>query len=686
MVNDKLILIIEDDPEIRSLLVHFLKIHNYSILESGDGLNGYEMIVKHKPAVVLLDWLLPKLDGLGILRKLRKENPEINSKIIMMSAVYKARDLEEEAHELKVTAFLTKPFQLNHLLVIIKKTIEEEDKSAQDKKITQPSDKIQSPQIDSTDDKKKEKPTSSKTELKDLPFQGDLKQYSLPIILNIIFKDAKSGILRLFKSADEKEPHKIIYFLNGYPVFAQSRLRGERLGEYLLMHNVITSEVYTQLISKMKTTNKKLGDLILEEGIISAHDLYNHMISHLKEKIITSFEWETGFFNFSKEHHFSQDKILLKMDPLRIIIDGAKRYYNESRIKSMLKIDNSSIPYIISGVNFQNSQFNFTTIEARLFDLIKGDHNVDEISNIMNIKPLEVMQFIFALNIFGIVNIKQTKEEAAVKEPTVQDKIVKVEEKIEPSSTAMPETKSVMAQLDEIVTLYLRLKEADYFTLLGVSQQATTNEIYQAFKEKLNKFHPDNIKKSGIAKEKAEELYIKIISAYKTLSDSNKRAEYLKLLNSVTQRDELKEGSISISMKIGDTENPVKNLIKKVDDGNLEEVFSTLKPLMEKTPDDPTYLCIMGWALYKLDKVKNRKKAEKHLELARRKDAKLVYPYWFMARILIDEENYEKALPLYEKAATLDPSNSELKKEIHLLETKNKSLQNKLKQILFKKM
>lgn len=78
---------IDDNQDIREGLTEYFK-NNAKVEVSGtaeNGVEGYELIKKEKPDVVILDIVMPKMDGLGLLEKLAKEN--IDAKIIMYSAI-----------------------------------------------------------------------------------------------------------------------------------------------------------------------------------------------------------------------------------------------------------------------------------------------------------------------------------------------------------------------------------------------------------------------------------------------------------------------------------------------------------------------------------------------------------------------------------------------------------------------
>lgn len=80
------ILIVEDEPELRQLYTELLKDEGYTIEEAVNGEDGFNLIKKGGYNLVLLDIMLPKMDGLTILRKLEENPPEKpNGAIVILS-------------------------------------------------------------------------------------------------------------------------------------------------------------------------------------------------------------------------------------------------------------------------------------------------------------------------------------------------------------------------------------------------------------------------------------------------------------------------------------------------------------------------------------------------------------------------------------------------------------------------
>ncbi len=68
------ILIVEDEATLRKALVEEFEDAGYIVLEASDGLEGFDIALKNKPDLILLDQLMPKLNGVGMLKQLRQDD------------------------------------------------------------------------------------------------------------------------------------------------------------------------------------------------------------------------------------------------------------------------------------------------------------------------------------------------------------------------------------------------------------------------------------------------------------------------------------------------------------------------------------------------------------------------------------------------------------------------------------
>jgi two-component system, OmpR family, alkaline phosphatase synthesis response regulator PhoP len=113
------IVLIEDEEDIAHLLKLQANIAGYKMLSSLDGLNGFELIEKEKPDLVVLDIMLPGLNGLDVCRKLKAHQTLQHIPIIMISAKSEETDVVLGL-ELGADDYVTKPFSPRVLFSRIK--------------------------------------------------------------------------------------------------------------------------------------------------------------------------------------------------------------------------------------------------------------------------------------------------------------------------------------------------------------------------------------------------------------------------------------------------------------------------------------------------------------------------------------------------------------------------------------
>ena len=113
------ILVIEDEEAQRLILQHNLEEAGYEVICAEDGEIGWELITDYRPDLIVLDWMMPKLSGLELCRRIKSSAKTKNTPIIMLSArseeVDRIRGLDIGADD-----YVSKPYSIKELLARIK--------------------------------------------------------------------------------------------------------------------------------------------------------------------------------------------------------------------------------------------------------------------------------------------------------------------------------------------------------------------------------------------------------------------------------------------------------------------------------------------------------------------------------------------------------------------------------------
>ncbi len=117
-----LILAVDDSPSMRKMVSFTLTGAGYQVVEAVDGVDAYEKALAQTFDLVLTDQNMPRLDGLGLTRKLR-DHPQFKTVPILMLTTESSDLMKQAGRAAGATGWLVKPFDPARLLEVIKKVI-----------------------------------------------------------------------------------------------------------------------------------------------------------------------------------------------------------------------------------------------------------------------------------------------------------------------------------------------------------------------------------------------------------------------------------------------------------------------------------------------------------------------------------------------------------------------------------
>jgi len=120
------LLIVEDDPDILRLLDAALTFRGYRVVTAHNGREGLEAIQTKRPTIVIADIMMPKLDGFGLVHRIRINPQTRDIPVVFITATYVAREDREFALSIGATRFLQKPIDLEKFLGMIAELLKQE--------------------------------------------------------------------------------------------------------------------------------------------------------------------------------------------------------------------------------------------------------------------------------------------------------------------------------------------------------------------------------------------------------------------------------------------------------------------------------------------------------------------------------------------------------------------------------
>lgn len=118
----KKILSAEDSPATQKFISFTLKYKGYEVVTANDGIEALEKLAQNKFDLILLDIMMPRMNGLEVLKEIKTKSPYKDTPIIMLTSEKGDAD-RQTAMKLGAKNFLTKPFQPPELLEAVEKAI-----------------------------------------------------------------------------------------------------------------------------------------------------------------------------------------------------------------------------------------------------------------------------------------------------------------------------------------------------------------------------------------------------------------------------------------------------------------------------------------------------------------------------------------------------------------------------------
>ena len=117
------VLVVDDEENIRIVLAYTLRLNGFEVYLAKDGLTGLEIAREKKPDVIVLDWMMPEMDGLQVLSELEKDEGTKDIPVIMLTAKGTMLDVGQALYQGAVD-YILKPFEPEELAEIIRCKLE----------------------------------------------------------------------------------------------------------------------------------------------------------------------------------------------------------------------------------------------------------------------------------------------------------------------------------------------------------------------------------------------------------------------------------------------------------------------------------------------------------------------------------------------------------------------------------
>jgi CheY-like chemotaxis protein len=425
MAGEK-ILSIDDSPTVQRLIDMILSSQGYQVVLASDGEEGIVKAKAEKPAVVLVDFVMPKMNGFQVCKTL-KEDPEFKDTPIILVTSKGDKVGSKFVDVLGITEYFTKPFQPEELLAKIREAIDKKTPATPKTEArpltppppTPPSQPLPVAGIEAMvrevvertleDFVKNALPDMIRRELgKNQPapnagIKGNLANFRIIEVMQMLGLQRQTGKLAISRGSDDVE----IYFRDGAVVFAASNCAGGTsvLDGLLRRSCRLKDDQITQALRTSEKTSEPIDAVLARERLIDPKTFLDCLNRYTENEIYKAMAWREGNFVFEKVSPPAfANPLRLKVDDL--LLEGARRADEWMLIQQ--RIPNFSIAFEpLIGNADELTRRGMSDTDTRVFSLIDGKRSVQDIIDASCLGEFDVAKSMFILLSVNLIRKKK---------------------------------------------------------------------------------------------------------------------------------------------------------------------------------------------------------------------------------------------------------------------------------------
>ena len=487
--------------------------------------------------------------------------------------------------------------------------------------------------------------------------QGNLQQVPVAPLLFSIAVHGRTALVELRRNQIEKR----IVFADGVPVDCRSNMAHETLGRYMVELGHLTDEQFTASLAKAASRGVPLGEVLIEQELIGAYELYRVLQQNLAKKLLDCFTWHEGTFDLSPNPPNVDST--LKVKPAQLIVTGISKFASQE------EVDRSIVPLIGKALilhpspPFSLDEVRLPAPQTKLINSIAGEFRIDEIAASGEVAYEDVTRMLYALAVIGVVVRAdqvpaQVRKEALLLPPRSQRQaaVVASVQAPAPLTAAAPEAPDRSQLQNEIMQEYLSFRRHDAFELLKLDETAGAAEIEEKYLLYAERFRPSRLSVPGLEalEEKSRELFLAGARAYAELIDTERRMSLIHRRKTLReeQRRAQTANQFVIKTDLLDPEMQFRKGKALMDAGRYREAIGLLEFASDCDAQNAMYRSELAWCRF-LESPHVASQSIKDLRETMRIDPQCGVAFYYAGEILRQRGDRAESEPLLRKACKL---------------------------------
>jgi DNA-binding response OmpR family regulator len=448
------ILVVDDSPTIRKVVCSILEASAFAALPAQDGQEALELLAHERVDLVLLDFVMPRMNGYQFCRELRSKEGLRNLPVVLMSA--KGDKIRGQfVQQTGAIDAITKPFDARGLVAVVEGALkkhgegrgrpvpdaesmpfEERESGSMDLRPSRTSfssdpglrrsqaadefvaalsslitpELLKAPSLAPVAEAVAEVVKRSVTPetmgamstlLRALNFgektrevlAGDISVVSIAEVLQLLDLQRQSGALSMFT----KHHEVTLYIEKGRVDFASSRgMRGEfLLGRYLIEIGAVTRDELINVLEHRGSSKRLLGELLAQLGMVTEEQVRRALARQTSELVYEVVRWSAGRFAFTVDaENPAASKAALGMETGALVMEGFRRVDEWRLIEGSFDFDEVLYQDTVA-IERLGEEANLTRQERNVLETIDGERTIREVVEAMSISSFEVCKVLY---------------------------------------------------------------------------------------------------------------------------------------------------------------------------------------------------------------------------------------------------------------------------------------------------
>ena len=483
-------------------------------------------------------------------------------------------------------------------------------------------------------------PTAAQLETIARSRNGQLSSVPFPLLLHAFAAHRRMAVLKLRRGQICKE----IVLEDGVPVECLSNLVHETLGAVLVDRGTLDEATAHTCLRVATSRRMKLGELLVERGIVSSAELYRILQQNLARKLLDGFTWADGEYNVSFD--VPEVDSPLRVNVAQLVVVGITRFTPKELIESSVtplmtsKIALNPNPY------YRTSEIRLSNGHRRVTEALQHKpQTAQELTATCDLHFDELQRLLCALAVIGhIVPAQQLNGATAAAARTRRQQ--------RPRGPATSPAEQRLTS-EELARLFLAHRNRDPFDLLGIDASAHIDAVEAAYISLAERLCPSRY--AGDEHDQASSVLLAVARSYAELSDPSGRTR----AEDRRRRRRPETPTKELPTPGPDGTKPLDSRIvysdarQLMETGDLQQAMDRLTEAVDMNPQNGTYRAELAWCHFKSNTALNARPALDALIEATRIDPSCGLAHHYLGEIYRQFEHLEEAEASYRLAIQL---------------------------------